>query len=91
MIEIKFNDNKTIFSQYGNTDGLIVIKYDHDKQLADISINQTKEYYFNKLSLWQKLCYLIRYFYTLCACRNKIVLNNKQLVELKTFLGSLGP
>jgi len=89
MIETKFRNNKTIFFQCGCFQELIVIDYDHIEKLADISIYETKNSYLHKLSLWQKLKCMIRCFYNGDHHHDQIVLNHKQLLELKTFLASI--
>jgi hypothetical protein len=89
MIETKLNNNKTIFFQRGSFQELIVINYDHNEKLADISIYETKNSYKHRLSLLYRLLCTIRCFYKGCNYHDQIVLNHKQLLELQRFLASI--
>lgn len=81
--------NCSIFLQCGCTQEVIVFEYDHSDQLASVAIYETKSSYNNKLSLWQRIRYCWRCLTTGYVYHDQIMLNNKHLKELKTFLGSL--
>lgn len=89
VIQTNFDtNNTTVFFQCDCVNETLVINYDHNIQLADVAIYETYMSFKNKLSLWQRLRYIIKvlrgYPYS-----DQITLNSQQLKELKMFLGSL--
>lgn len=82
------NSYKTFF-QCGCTQEILLIEYDHDIKAAFFAIYETNASLMGRLSLWQRLRYCVRCLFTGFPYNDQIVLDNKQLNELKTFLGSL--
>lgn len=85
-----FSSNKTIFFQCNCSQEVIVIEYDHKNQFASVALYETKSSYDHKLSLWQRIRYCLRCLVSGYVYHDQIMLDNKQLKELKLFLVSLG-
>jgi hypothetical protein len=81
-------ENKTVFIPCECENEILMVKYDHEWKMAEISIYEHIGFR-NKLSLWQKIRYVCRILWYGYPYGDQIVLVPKQLKELKSFLGSL--
>jgi hypothetical protein len=82
-------ENKTLFIPCDCKSEILVIEYDHEWNIADLAIYQTDSALKAKMSLWQRLRYCWQVLWYKKPYADEIVLNNKQLLELKLFLSSL--
>lgn len=82
-------DNKTIFVPCDCRGEILMIEYDHEIQMADLAIYEHKAVLKKKMSLWQRLRYCWQILVYQKPYGDQMMLNNKQLLELKSFLGIL--
>lgn len=82
-------ENRTIFFLCDCRSEVLVIEYDHHFQMADLAIYQTDAAYRAKMSLWQRLRYCWQVLWNKKPYADEIMLDNKQLLQLKVFLSSL--
>jgi hypothetical protein len=82
-------ENKTLFIPCGCRSEILVIEYDHDMAMADIAIYEHYVGYKNKLSLWQRFRYCWQVLFNKKPYADQMMLDNKQLKELESFLSSL--
>lgn len=68
---------------------VLVIDYDSDCQIADFSMYENFASYSNKMSLWQKIRYMYKVIFTGSPYADQIILNKKQLKEIKDFLNQI--
>ncbi len=81
--------NKTLFLLCDCHSEILVIEYDHSLKLADLAIYENFVSMKNKLSLWQKWRYCWYVLWHNKPYSDQIVLNNKQLLDLRNFLSGL--
>lgn len=84
-----FQDNKTLFIPCDCRSEILMIEYDHQIKMADFAIYESGQSYRSKMSLWQRLRYSWRVLFHKKPYADQIVLDRKQLLELKTFINSL--
>ncbi len=84
-----FDSNHSIFFQCNCKAEILVIDYDHEYRVADLAIYESQESFYHKLSLWQRLRYAVRAIFTGKPYHDQIILDNKQLNQLKSFLCSI--
>jgi hypothetical protein len=82
-------ENKTLFIPCDCRSEILMIEYDHNIKMADFSIYQDYASFRYKMSLWQRLRYCWQVLWYKKPYADEILLNNKQLLDLKTFLSSL--
>lgn len=82
-------ENKTLFIPCGCRSEVLMIEYDHEINMADFAIYQTEACYSTKMSLWQRLRYCWQVLWHKKPYADQIMLDNKQLKELKSFLSVL--
>ena len=82
-------ENKTLFIPCSCKSEILVIEYDHEIELADLAIFEHYTNYSNKMSLWQRLRYCWRILVHKKPYNDQITLDNKQLLDLKTFFSEL--
>jgi MoaA/NifB/PqqE/SkfB family radical SAM enzyme len=81
--------NKTLFIACDCRSEILMIEYDHEIKIADLAIFENYTNYSHKMSLWQRLRYCFRVLFQKKPYSDQIVLNNKQLSDLKNFLCTL--
>lgn len=82
-------ENKTLFIMCDCRSEILVIEYDHEYNMADLAIYQTDAAFRAKMSLWQRLRYCWQVLWHKKPYADEIMMDNKQLLELKLFLSSL--
>jgi hypothetical protein len=83
-------ENKTLFIPCSCKSEILVIEYDHDWDIADLAIFENYTNYSNKMSLWQRLRYCFQVLAYKKPYADQMVLDKKQLKDLKEFLNELG-
>ena len=83
------SENKSLFIPCSCKSEILVIEYDHEIQLADLAIFENYTNYSNKMSLWQRLRYCYKVLFEKKPYADQMVLDNKQLKDLKEFLKEL--
>ena len=81
--------NKTLFIPCGCRSEILMIEYDHEWKMADFAIYEYPVSYKSKMSLWQRLRYCWQVLIHKKPYADQIMLDNKQLFDLKTFLSGL--
>jgi hypothetical protein len=81
--------NKTLFIPCGCRSEILMIEYDHEMQMADFAIYEHQVAYKSKMSLWQRLRYCWQVLLYKKPYADQIMLDHKQLSDLKTFLSGL--
>lgn len=84
-----FQENKTLFIPCDCRSEILMIEYDHEIQMADFAIYEFLQSHRSKMSLWQRLRYIWRVLVHKKPYADQIVLDKKQLFDLKTFINSL--
>jgi hypothetical protein len=82
-------ENRTIFIPCGCKSEVLVIEYDHRSEMADLAIYENQTSYKHKLSLWQKIRYCYQVFVENKPYADQMILEKKQILELKLFINSL--
>ena len=82
-------ENKTLFIPCDCRSEVLMIEYDHSIHMADLAIYQSDASYRAKVSLWQRLRYCWEILCHKKPYTDAIILNHKQLKELKIFLSGL--
>lgn len=82
-------ENKTLFMQCDCKSEVLVIEYDHYLNIADFAIYRNDACFKHSLSLWQKIRNILQIIWHGRTYGDQIVLNTKQLKEIKSFLCSL--
>ena len=82
-------ENKTLFIPCNCRNEILMIEYDHEMKIADFAIYEHYVGHTHKLSLWQRLRYCWRVFIYKKPYADQLLLDHKQLKELKEFLSSL--
>jgi hypothetical protein len=82
-------ENKTLFIPCGCRNEVLMIEYDHDSKIADFAIYQHELSYRYMMSLWQRICYCWMVLVYKKPYADQIVLDNKQLLDLRNFLDTL--
>jgi len=84
-----FDNNHSVFFQCNCKQEILVIDYDHKYKLADLAIYESQASFYHKLSLWQRLRYATQAIFTGKPYHDQIILDDKQLKQLKSFLCSI--
>lgn len=82
-------ENKTLFIPCSCKSEILVIEYDHEWNIADLAIFEHYTNYSNKMSLWQRLRYCFQVLAYKKPYADQMVLDKKQLKDLKEFLNEL--
>jgi hypothetical protein len=82
-------ENKTLFIPCSCKSEILVIEYDHEMDLADLAIFEHYTNYSHKMSLWQRLRYCFQVLAYKKPYADQMVLDKKQLKDLKEFLNEL--
>jgi hypothetical protein len=82
--------NKTLYISCDCKSEVLVIEYDHEYKMADIAIYESRIGHIHKLSLWQRIRYCFQILVHKKPFTDQMMMNDKQLKDLKTFLNSLG-
>lgn len=77
------NQNNTVFTLCDCKSEVLVIDYDKDVELADFAIYKSS---YNGMSFWQKMGHIWHILTKGCPYSDQIVLNTKQLKEIKQFI-----
>lgn len=83
----KLQENKTLFIPCDCRSEILLIEYDYEIKMADFAIYESN--LANKMSLWQRLRYCWQVLVKKKPYADAIMLNNKQLKDLKIFLDGL--
>jgi hypothetical protein len=83
------SENKTFFIPCDCRSEILMIEYDHEYKMADVAIYESYVSYNHKMSFWQRIRYCWRVLRYKKPYADQIMLDNKQLIELKQFLSSL--
>lgn len=81
--------NKTLFIPCDCKSEILMIEYDHEYKIADVAIYDNISAFKNKMSFWQRLRYIWQVLIHKKPYADQMVLDNKQLLDLKTFLSGL--
>ncbi|NBU33528.1 hypothetical protein EBZ38_16295 [bacterium] len=82
-------ENKTVFIPCDCKSEILTIEYDHEIDIADFAIYEHIKSYEYKMSFWQRLKYCYRVLIHKKPYADQIILNKKQLLDLKNFLNAL--
>ena len=82
-------ENKTLFIPCGCRSEILMIEYDHEMRMADFAIYEHQVAYKSKMSLWQRLRYCWQVLLHKKPYADQIMLDDKQLLDLKEFLQGL--
>jgi hypothetical protein len=85
----KLKENKTFFIPCDCRSEILLIEYDHEIQMADFAIYEHQTAHKSKMSLWQRFRYCWQVLVNKKPYADAIMLNNKQLIDLKNFLDRL--
>ncbi len=81
--------NKTLFIQCSCQSEVLVIEYDYEINMADFAIFGNRSSYEYKLSFWQRMRYCYQVLVNKKPYADQIMLDHKQLGDLKSFLSGL--
>ena len=82
-------ENKTLFIPCDCKSEVLIIEYDHNIESADVAIYENIQSFKHKLSIWQRIRYAVRCLVNGRPYGDQIMMNKKQLKELRSFLASL--
>lgn len=82
-------ENKTLFIPCDCSSEILWIEYDHEIKMADLAIYEHKTIFNKKMSLWQRLRYCWQVLVHKKPYADQMMLNNKQLIDLKNFINSI--
>lgn len=82
-------ENKTLFIPCSCKSEILVIEYDHEWNIGDLAIFENYTNYSNKMSLWQRLRYCFQVLVYKKPYADQMVLDKRQLKDLKEFLNEL--
>jgi hypothetical protein len=88
-ITVDLQKNKTIFIPCGCKSEVLVMEYDHETDILDCAIYENIASYINKMSFWQKIRYCYRVLVHGRPYADQIMLNRKQLKDMKLFIDTL--
>lgn len=82
-------EKKTLFTMCSCMGELLVIEYDEEFDVADLSVYQHRNSFLHIQSFWQKLRYCWQILWHSKPYTDQMQLSKEQLVELKKFIESL--
>ena len=83
------DSNKTLFISCDCRNEVLLIEYDHELKIADFSIFYSESSAKNQRSWFQKIRYIWKILKDGIPYKDQIILNEKQLKEIKCFLSSI--
>lgn len=83
------NNNKTLFVPCDCRNEVLLIEYDHELKIADCAIFYSQNSANNQKSWLQKIRYIWKIIKDGIPYKDQIILTEKQLKEIKSFLGSI--
>lgn len=83
------SENKTLFIPCDCRSEILVIEYDHEYKMADVAIYEHGVSLRHKMSLYQRLRYCWHVFFNKKPYADQIMLDNRQLLDLKNFINDL--
>lgn len=81
--------NRTVFIPCDCKNEILVIDYDHTLNTADVAIYENMSSLLHQLSLWQRIRYAVRTLIYGRPYGDQLILNTKQLRDLKAFLSTI--
>lgn len=85
----RLDSNKSLFFNCNCKSEVLCIDYDHNLNVADISIFENSASFQYKRSYYQRLRYALHILLYGKPYTDQIILDKKQLKELKSFLSTL--
>jgi len=85
----KINDFRTAFIPCDCESELLVVRYDGEFDILDLCIYETQSSFKSKMSWYQKIRYIYQLMKTGQSYTDQIILNRKQINELKGFLSDI--
>ncbi len=83
---VKFEKNKTTFILCDCKNEILVLDYDKEYDLMELSIYENLSSYSYKMSFWQKLRYIYQVLTKNRPYSDQIILNREQLKDLSSFI-----
>lgn len=83
---VKFEKNKTSFILCDCKSEVLVLEYDNEYDLMELSIYENLSSYSHKMSFWQKLRYIYQVLVKGRPYSDQMVLNREQLKDLSSFI-----
>jgi hypothetical protein len=81
--------NKTLFIPCDCHSEILRIEYDHELKIAELAIYEKAHFFQNKMCLWNRIRYCYQVLCHKQPYSDQIMLNKKQLQDLKSFLNNL--
>jgi hypothetical protein len=86
---VKFEKNKTLFIVCDCKSEVLVLEYDHEYDLTELSIYENLSSYNYKMSFWQKFRYLYQILIKSRPYSDQIILNKEKIKHISNFLISI--
>jgi hypothetical protein len=86
---LKNHDRRTVFIRCGCESEILVLDYDPEISMLDLSIYEILKSYEHGMSFWQKVRYIYQIMRYGRPYSDQIVLDKNQIKELKAFLFSI--
>jgi hypothetical protein len=86
---IKFEKNKTSFILCDCKSEVLVLEYDDEYDLMEMSIYENLSSYSHKMSFWQKLRYIYQVLVKSRPYSDQMILNKEQIKHMANFLTSI--
>lgn len=86
---IKFQKNKTSFILCDCKSEVLVLEYDDEYNLMELSIYENLSSYSHKMSFWQKLRYIYQVLVKGRPYSDQMILNKEQIKHMANFLTSI--
>lgn len=83
------NNQRTIFIRCGCQSEMLVLDYDGEVDMIDLSMYEIDVSYEYRMSMWQKIRYIYQVVRYGQPYTDQIVLNRDQINELKSFLETI--
>ena len=83
---VKFEKNKTSFILCDCKSEVLVLEYDNEYNLMELSIYENLSSYSHKMSFWQKLRYVYQVLIKGRPYSDQIILTKEQLKDLSSFI-----
>ena len=87
--DAKNHNHRTIFIRCGCQSEMLVLDYDGEVDMIDLSMYEIDVSYKYRMSLWQKIRYIYQVIKYGQPYTDQIVLNRQQIDELKTFINEI--
>jgi hypothetical protein len=86
---VRFEKNKTTFILCDCRSEVLVLEYDDEYDLMEMSIYESLSSYSHKMSFWQKLRYAYQILVKSRPYSDQIILNKQQIKHMIDFLTSI--